>query len=146
MGSWRGVLFGGRKQVIPIVWFYEWSQTIRDRFWSATDKTGSLLISDLELTGTLLQWLVFEHLVAPLTLRDTSDSIWCDNLPAVAWMYKFRTSLFVKHISGIYNTMVSTMQHFLADFSALFPPPQDKYWTLFLLRNKSRTLPQLIII
>jgi hypothetical protein len=87
--------------------------------------------------------------------------------PAVAWMYKFRTStslvaapilralavrlhtnqaasLSVKHISGIYNTMadVASRRHsldnakFLTDFFALFPPPQDESWTLFLLSNK----------
>jgi hypothetical protein len=82
----------------------------------------------LELTGILLQWLVLEHVVDTSTLRDASVSIWCDNLPAVAWMYKFHTStslvatwilraltvrlhtnraalLSVEHISGIYNTM-----------------------------------------
>jgi hypothetical protein len=123
-----GVWFGGTKQLIPIVWFYEWSQTIRNQFCSASNKTGSLTISDLELTGILLQWLVLEHVVDMSTLRDASVSIWCNNLPAVAWMYKFRTStslvaarilralavrlhtnraalLSVEHISGIYNTM-----------------------------------------
>jgi hypothetical protein len=43
-------------------------------------------------TGILLQWLVLEHVVNTSTLRDASVSIWCDNLPAVAWMYKFHTS------------------------------------------------------
>jgi hypothetical protein len=87
-----GVCSGGTKQLIPIVWFYEWPQTIRDQFCSASNKTGSLTISDLELTGILLQWLVLKHVVDMPTLRDASVSIWCDNLPAVAWMYKFRTS------------------------------------------------------
>jgi hypothetical protein len=162
-----GVWFGGTKQFIPIVWFDEWPQTIRNQFCSASNKTGSLTISDLEITGILLQWLVLEHVVDTSTLRDASVSIWCDNLPAVAWMYKFRTStslvaaqflralavrlhtnraalLSIEHISGIYNTMadVASRRHsldnakFLTDFSALFPPPQDKSWTLFLLSNK----------
>jgi hypothetical protein len=162
-----GVWFGGTKQLIPIVWFYEWPETIRNQFCLASNKTGSLTISDLELAGILLQWLFLEHVVDTSTLRDASISIWCDNLPAVAWMYKFRTStslvaaqilralavrlytnrsalLSLKHISGIYNTIanVSSRRHsldnakFLIDFSALFPPPQDESWTLFLLRNK----------
>jgi hypothetical protein len=87
-----GVWFGGTKQLIPIVWFYEWPQTIMNQFCSASNKTGSLTILDLELTGILLQWLVLEHLVDTSTLRDASVSIWCNNLPAVAWMYKFQTS------------------------------------------------------
>jgi hypothetical protein len=84
-------LFGGTKQSIPIVWFYEWPQTIRNQFCSASNKTGSLTISDLELTGILLQWLILEHVVDTSTLRDAGISIWCDN-QAVACMYKFRTS------------------------------------------------------
>jgi hypothetical protein len=132
----KGVWLGGTKQIIPIVWFYEWPQTIRNQFCSASNKTGSLTISDLELTGILLQWLVLEHVVDTSTLRDASVSIWYDNLPAVAWMYKFRTStslvaarilralavrlhtnraalLSVEHISGIYNTMadVASQHH-----------------------------------
>jgi hypothetical protein len=165
--KWGEVWFGGTEKLIPILWFYEWTQTIRNQFCSASNKTGSLTISDLELTGILLQWLVLEHVVDTSTLRDSSVSIWCDNLPAVAWMYKFRNStslvvarilralavrlhtnqaalLSVEHISGIYNTMadVASRRHsldnakFLTDFSALFPTPQDKSWTLFLLSNK----------
>jgi hypothetical protein len=49
-----GVWFGGTKQLIPIVWFYKWPQTIRNQFCSASSKTGSLTISDLELTCILL--------------------------------------------------------------------------------------------
>jgi hypothetical protein len=109
------------------MWFYKWPQDIRDQFCSSANKTGTLTISDLELTGILLHWLVLEHVVEPATLRNAS-SVWCDNLPAVAWMYKFRTSmsivaarilqalavrlhtnraalLSVEHISGIYNKM-----------------------------------------
>ena len=131
-----GVWFGGTKPLIPIVWFFEWPQDIRDQFCSASNKSGRLTISDLELTGILLQWLVLEHIVDPVTLRDASVSIWCDNLPAVAWMYKFRTStspiaarilralavrlhenraalMSVEHISGIYNKMadVASRRH-----------------------------------
>jgi hypothetical protein len=120
------------------VWFYEWPQDIRDQLCSSSNKTGTLTISDLELTGILLHWLVLEHIVDIATLRDASISIWCDNLPALAWMYKFRTStslvavqilralvvqlhtnratlLSVEHISGIYNKMadVASRRHSL---------------------------------
>jgi hypothetical protein len=95
--KWRvgGVWFGGTKQLIPIVWIYEWPQTIRNQFCSASNKTGLLAISDLDLTGILLQRLVLEHVVDMSTLHNASVSIWCDNLPAVAWMYKFRTSTYL---------------------------------------------------
>jgi hypothetical protein len=107
-----GVWFGGTKQIIPIVWFYELPQTIRNQFCSASNKTGSLTISDLELTGILLQWLVLKHVVDTSTLRDASVSIWYDNLPAVAWMYKFRTitSLVAAQILGALAVRLHTIQ------------------------------------
>ena len=133
-----GVWFSGTTTVVPIVWFFEWPQEIRDQFCSSSNKSGQLTISDLELTGILMHWLVLEHSVDPITLRGVSVSIWCDNLPAVAWMYKFRTStslvaarilramavrlhtnrtalLSVEHISGIYNKMadVASRKHSL---------------------------------
>lgn len=131
-----GVWFGGTSSMIPIVWFIEWPQEIRDQFCSSSNKTGTITISDLELTGILLHWLVLEQAVDTTTLKHNSVAIWCDNLPAVAWTYKFRTStspiaarilralavrlheqqtalLSVEHISGIFNTMadVASRKH-----------------------------------
>jgi hypothetical protein len=159
----KGVWFSGTKQLIPIVWFYEWPQDIRDQLCSSANKIGTLTISDLEITGILLHWLVLEHIVDIATLRNASVSIWCYNLPAVAWMNKFRTStslvaarilranraalLSVEHISTIYNKMADvasrprSLDHtiFLPDFSALFPPPQGESWMMFLLSNKIKS-------
>jgi hypothetical protein len=78
--------------MIPIGWFLEWPQEIRDQFCSSTNKSGQLTISDLELTAILLQWLVLEQAVDTKTLKHNSIAIWCGNLPAVAWTYKFWTS------------------------------------------------------
>jgi hypothetical protein len=122
--------------MIPIVWFLEWPQEIRDQFCSSSNKSGKLTISDLELTRILLQWSVLEQAVDTNTLKHNSTAIWCDNLPAVAWTYKFRTStspiaarilralavrlhenqtalLSVEHISGIFNNMagVASRKH-----------------------------------
>jgi len=131
-----GVWFSGIAGMIPIVWYLEWPQTIRDQFCSSTNITGTLTISDLELTGIFLHWLVLEQSVEISTLKHNSVAIWCDNLPAVAWTYKFRTStspiaarilralairlhehqtalLSVEHISGIFNNMadVASRKH-----------------------------------
>jgi hypothetical protein len=123
-----GVLFSRIASMIPIVWFLEWPQEIPDQFCSSTNKSGQLTISDLDLTGILLQWLVLEQAVDTKTLKHNSIAIWCDNLPAVAWTYKFQTStspiaarilralavrlhknqtalLSVEHISGIFNNV-----------------------------------------
>jgi hypothetical protein len=126
----------GIASIIPIVWFLEWPQEIRDQFCSSSNKSGKLTISDLELTGILLYWLVLEQAVDTNTLKHTSIAIWCDNLPAVTWTYKFRTStspiaarilralavrlhknqtalLSVEHISGIFKNMadVASQKH-----------------------------------
>jgi hypothetical protein len=87
-----GVWFSGIASMIPIVWFLKWPQEIWDQFCSSSNKSGKLTISDLELTGILLQWLVLEQAVDTNALKHNSIAIWCDNLPAVAWTYKFRTS------------------------------------------------------
>jgi hypothetical protein len=157
----------GIASMIPIVWFLEWPQEIRDQFCSSANKSGKLTISDLELTGILLHWIVLEQAVDTNTLKHNSIAIWCDNLPAVAWTYKFRTStssiaarilralavrlhknqtalLSVEHISGIFNNMAdvasrkhnTNRKHFLTNFSARFPPPQDACWTLFQFSDK----------
>ena len=131
-----GVWFSGKHKMIPITWFFEWPKEIRDQFCSSTNKEGTLTISDLELTGILMHWMVLEQAVDPTTLNHNSVAIWCDNLPAVAWTYKFRTStspiaarilralavrlheqktalLSVEHISGIFNVMadVASRKH-----------------------------------
>ena len=82
-----------------------------------------------------MHWLALEQDVGT-KLHHQSPAIWCDNLPAVAWTYKFRTStsqiaasilralatqlhvcqagtLSVDHISGVYNVMadVASRKH-----------------------------------
>ena len=131
-----GVWFGGLNNLSPIVWFWEWPETVRRTLVSSTNRTGLLTISDLELMGILLHWLVLEQTVEQDQLKHTSIAIWCDNLPAVSWVYKMRTStspiaarilralavrlqchetglLAIDHISGIYNTMadVASRKH-----------------------------------
>jgi hypothetical protein len=125
-----GVWFSGTKLIAPIVWFQPWPPDITASFCSAINPTGRITISDLELAGIFIHFLALESHVQlhNQTLKHQSVAIWCDNLPAVAWTYKFRTStsllaarilrafairlhathsslLNIQHISGIYNTM-----------------------------------------
>ena len=119
--------------------------------------------------GMFMHFLAIESRMAHCggSIRHRSLSIWCDNLTAVSWMYKFRTStssiasrilrafavrlhvnatalLAIDHISGVYNVMadVASRKHntnpttFLTDYTALFPPPQAGYWTLFQFTDK----------
>ena len=131
-----GVWFGGTNQLSPIVWFWEWPPEIQNTLVTSSNRNGLLTISDLELMGILLHWLALEASVDKASLVHTSIAIWCDNLPAVSWIYKMRTStspiasrilralavrlqlhhtglLAIDHISGIYNIMadVASRKH-----------------------------------
>ena len=125
-----GVWFGGTRTLQPFVWFLPWPTAVRDQFCSSTNKTGAITISDLELMGIFLHFLALEEYTkwTSQPLKHQSVAIWCDNLPAVAWTYKFRTAtsqvaarilrafavrlhathsalLNIQHISGSYNIM-----------------------------------------
>ena len=125
-----GVWFSGSHNIEPMVWFEPWPDDIKAQFCSSSNPKGTITISDLELAGIFFHFLALEAHVTRIgkTLKHQSIAIWCDNLPAVAWTYKFRTAtsliaarilralairlhathsalLNVQHISGIYNTM-----------------------------------------
>lgn len=131
-----GVWFRGTKKLEPFVWFFEWPDAVRTQLCTSSNPTGSITISDLELLGILMHWLALEKAVPITELRHTSPAIWCDNISAVTWIYKFRTNvsplaaniltafatrlhvcqasiLSVDHISGVFNTMadVASRKH-----------------------------------
>ena len=87
-----GVWFGRSKSLPPIVWFLEWPLHLTRLFLTDNNLSGSINISELELAGVLLQWLVLEAAISHEKLRFALAAIWCDNLPAVAWLYKMRSS------------------------------------------------------
>ena len=131
-----GVWFSGEQNLPPVVWYLQWPQEVRDELCSATNPTGRISISDLELMGIFMHWMALEQAVDPKALYHASVAIWCDNISAVAWIYKFRTStspiassilkalatrmhvchaglLAIDHISGLYNVMadVASRKH-----------------------------------
>ena len=133
-----GVWFSGSCHLKPFVWFLPWPQDVQNKLCSSTNKTGALTISDLELMGIFMHFLALEEYVKgqETSLHHKSVAIWCDNLPAVAWTYKFRTAtsqvaarilrafavrlhqthsslLNIQHISGSYNVMadVASRKH-----------------------------------
>ena len=87
-----GVWFGRTQTLQPIVWFLQWPTNISNRLVSDANPTGDISISDLELLGIFINWLVLEYAVDKTTLKFNSVAMWCDNLPAVAWLYKMRNS------------------------------------------------------
>ena len=87
-----GVWFPADKDLEPFVWFVQWPKEIQQRLISKDNPNGSCSISDLELAGILLEFLVLEDTLLIGSLRHKSINIWCDNIPAVAWTRKLRTS------------------------------------------------------
>ena len=133
-----GVWFGGTSTLEPFVWYIPWPQDIRDELCTSENRNGSLAISDLELMGIFMHFLALEAKLNRMgrDLVHATVAIWCDNLPAVTWTYKFRTStsavasrilralavrlhvtrsalMSVDHISGVYNVMtdVASREH-----------------------------------
>ena len=124
----RGVWFGQNNPLQPMTWFVEWPTSIVNQ--RTTDKCVdcSISILELELAGILLQWLVLETIIPAELLQHCSVAIWCNNILAVAWLYKLCnstsqivsniiqalairfqklavTKLAAEHIPGIFNVM-----------------------------------------
>jgi hypothetical protein len=86
-----GVWVSGTKTIQETVWKQEWPEAIQDAFVSAQNKKGTISISDLEMAGVLLAWLVLEN-ISPLPLQHSHIGIFCDNTPAVAWASRLASS------------------------------------------------------
>ena len=131
----EGVWLPVSAPLAPFVFYFQWPDTIKKELASSQHRSGAISISDLELMRIIMHWLALEQAV-DTALKHQSPVIWCDNLPAVTWLYKFRTStstisgailrafatrlhschtgtLSVDHISGVYNNMadVASRQH-----------------------------------
>ena len=87
-----GVWFGQNNSLQPVTWFVKWPLSIASQLITDECPDGSISISELELAGILLQWLVLETIIPAELLQHCSVAIWCDNIPAVAWLYKLCNS------------------------------------------------------
>jgi hypothetical protein len=107
--SWGvgGVWFPGFLTLAPLVWYWECPLDVRNNLVTANNPNGTISISDLELMGILMQFLVLEQAVP--TLQHQSPAIWCDNNPAVAWFYKFRT--IISHLAPHILLAIATILH-----------------------------------
>lgn len=92
--GWRvvGVWFGRGNDLQPMVWFLEWPNSICDKLITEANPTGTISNSKLELAGVILHWLVLEMAVDEHLLKFALVAIWCDNIAAIAWLYKMRSS------------------------------------------------------
>jgi hypothetical protein len=85
-----GIWTSGLTHIKPFVWKYEWPRDIQDTIISSTNPKGTLTINDLELAGTVLNWLALE--CQPVNLKFQHIGMFCDNAAAVSWTASLRTS------------------------------------------------------
>jgi hypothetical protein len=81
----------GLKHITPFLWQVEWPQDIQDSLVSDFNKNGTLTINDLELAGIALNWLALEC-QSNIPLAFHHIGMFCDNMSAVIWTQKLRTS------------------------------------------------------
>jgi hypothetical protein len=86
-GTWSS----GLKNLSPILWQVQWPKDIQQSIITDTNKNGHITINDLELAGMALNWLALEcQKDIPLAFHHIG--IICDNMLAVLWTQKMRTS------------------------------------------------------
>jgi hypothetical protein len=79
-----GVVIGELDAVPPTVFRGQWPPDITKDLVSVTNPNGRLSISDLEMAGLVLLWLVIEA-VAP-TMAEKNFAMFSDNSPSVSWI------------------------------------------------------------
>ena len=87
-----GLWFSGTKRLQPFVWFQRWTRSVIEELCTDKNLKGKITICDLELLAILMHWLALGQAVSNEELKHQSPSIWCDNLAAVSWIYKFRSN------------------------------------------------------
>jgi hypothetical protein len=86
-----GVWVNGTHTINATVWRHDWPQEIQEKFVSTSNPNGTISISDLEMAGVLIGWLVLEN-ISPVPLQHAHIGISCDNTPAVAWASRLASS------------------------------------------------------
>jgi hypothetical protein len=62
----------------------EWPDNIKSNLVSAKNPSGTITISDLEMAGIVLLWLVIEKVLP--SLQQCNVAMYCDNSPSVGWV------------------------------------------------------------
>ena len=82
-----GIVFRESNKIPPTVFRGQWPDDVCCRLVSLHNPSGSLSISDLEMGGLLILFLVMEA-VCP-TLLETNLALLSDNSPSVSWVNRF---------------------------------------------------------
>jgi hypothetical protein len=87
-GTWNS---GLKTLSQPFWWQVAWPQNIQEELITDANPSGSITINDLELAGLVLNWIALEcQSAVPLAYHHIG--MFCDNISAVAWTRKLRTS------------------------------------------------------
>ncbi len=78
-----GVIVGETTAIPPTVFRGAWPPDIKNELVLVHNPSGSISISDLEMTGFLILWFVIEA-TAP-TLLEQSFALFSDNSPSISW-------------------------------------------------------------
>ena len=85
-----GVWCSGTATLDPFLWQIEWPKDIQQALRTRENPQGRLSINVLELAGAVIAFLLLEHKLPTLQYKHLVT--YCDNMSAVAWAYKMRTS------------------------------------------------------
>jgi hypothetical protein len=93
-----GVVVGEPSACTLIVFKWEWPDNIKQNIISLSNRTGTIMNSDLEMVGLVILWLVIEG-VCP-DLREKCMALFSDNSPTVSWATRLasRWSLVAEHL------------------------------------------------
>ena len=75
----------GTKLIDPVIWQVEWPDDIKAALVTRDNQNRTISMSNLEMVGLLLHYLVLEQLVA---LQHEHVRAFCDNTPTVSWSAK----------------------------------------------------------
>ena len=103
-----GVWIGGSRKLPQIVWRVKFPKDIKANLVSASNRSGKITNSDLEMAGVLMAWLVLEQ-VAPTSLQYTNIGLFCDNTPSVGWAIRLASSKSI--IAGHLLRALALRQH-----------------------------------
>jgi hypothetical protein len=79
-----GVIFGELSACIPMVFQWQWPETIRTSVVPLENPNGTITNSGLELAGLLMLWLAMEEVCGPL--RKKHVTLFNDNSPTIGWV------------------------------------------------------------
>ncbi len=93
-----GVVIGELAECVPTVFHWEWPTDIKENLCSASNPTGGITNSDLEMAGILLLWLVTEKVCQPV--QEKRAALFSDNSPTVSWVTRLasRKSIVAEHL------------------------------------------------